>query len=94
MVSLIANKEHEIASLTNASICLKSEGRLKGKRKGKVYQQATLSRRAQSLKFRVKVRVRSQANDHDKQAIGSQRQTCFAEHISPPLATLHLGAPS
>jgi hypothetical protein len=46
-----------------------------------------------SLLFRIKVRVRRQANNHNKEAISSQRQTRFAEHISPPLAALHLGAP-
>ena len=46
------------------------------------------------LLFRIKVRVRSQAHNHDKEAIGSQRQTRLAEHISPPLAALHLSTPS
>ena len=46
------------------------------------------------LLFHIKVSVRSQADDHDKEAVGSQCQTRFAEHVSPPLAALHLLAPS
>jgi len=54
----------------------------------------SITHRRAILLFRVKVSVRSQADNHDKEAVGSQRQTGLAEHIPPPLASLHFGAPS
>jgi hypothetical protein len=89
-------RSQQNASSPNASMCfaMKTTGKNK---KEIVYINNTSQHPPSSnlsLLFRIKVRVRSQANNHNKEAISSQRQTRLAEHIPPPLAALHLGAPS